>query len=307
MKKLALIMAVLAVAGLAATAQATPTVGVGDGLKLEVFVTDLGGGQWQYQYDISGREARGYEWGSYQWPQTPFDMCFDFNDGNASTVEDNFLNMYDTGSGLELHEYWTANGITGNNGGAPWYDPGAVRRTGYQPSYGDLATDTWIVLPSIPQADAEYWNVDPDYATAEGFANPFHVPSDYAIDLATNPLANTSPETATDVDVCFAIFAGLERDLDGDGNEDDLGLGGGDAGPYPGPGFVFGGDAETWNLLATVRIVSDLGPYGTVSLAHYTGGGQLTSPWIVAPGVPEPATLSLLALGGIAALLRRRK
>ena len=302
------LMAVLIVVGLAATAQATPTVSTGgDGLQLEVFVTDLGGGQWEYQYDLSAREARGYQW------YTPFDMRFDFNDSNASTVEDNFLNLYDNpASGRkELHEYWAANGVTGNNNGegGGWWGPLNGRDVGFQPSYGDLATDTWIILPTVPQADAEDWIVDPTYAMAEGFANPFHLPSDYAICQYTNPLANTSPETATDYDMCFAIQAGVPEDRDGDGNADDLNLGWGgspQAGPYPGPGFIYGGDAETWNLVATIRIVSDLGPYGTVQLIHYTGGTKTTG-LIVAPGVPEPATMSLLALGGLAVLVRRRR
>jgi len=298
MKKLAMIMAVLAVSALAATVQATPMVGEGDGLKIEVFVTSLGGGQWEYQYDISGRTARGYEW------YTPFHMRFDFNDGGASTIEDNILNMYDNPSSgqKELHEYWTMNGVTGNNAGG-WYGP---RWTGFQPSYGDLATDTWIVLPSPTQADAEAWVVDPTYAMAYGFANPFHLPSDYTVDL-DNPLANSSPETATSRWACFGIHYGTQADLDGDGVQDDLELGWPDEGPYPGPGWVWEDpDTGVYELVATIRIVSDLGPFGAVELIHYTGGTRTTG-LVVAPGVPEPATMSLLAVGGVLGLVRRRR
>jgi len=274
------VLAVLIIAGLAGMVQAaTPTVGEGDNLKIEVFVTNLGGGQWEYQYDISGRTCRGYEW------YTPFDMRFDFNDGGASTIEDNILNMYDNPSSgqKELHEYWTMNGVTGNKNGG-W----GARWTGFQPSYGDLATDTWIILPTVPQADAEAWVVDPVYALAYGFANPFHLPSDYTVDL-NNPLANTSPETATNRWACFGIHAGVQADLDGDGYEDDLELSWPTYGPYPGPGWVWE-DAPSgeYGLLATIRIVSDLGPSGSVQLMHYTGGTHLTSPAIVAPGAPNP-------------------
>jgi hypothetical protein len=301
MKKLALVMVALLM--VTSVASATPTSSIGDGLKLEVFVTDQGDGTWEYQYDISGKYTRGYAW------YTPFNMQFDFGDDNASTVDDNFLNMYDTGAGMELHEFWTMDGVSGNRGGAPWWNPSAFPYTGYQPSYGDLATDTWVVLPSVAEAAAEHWNVDPTYALAEGFANPFHLPSDYAIHMGTNPLANTSPETFTDHEPNFGIFAGIEFDADGDGNGDDLQLGWGtpDGGPYPGPGVFWGGDNVTYWLLATIRIVSDLGPNGTVDLQHYTGGTHMLGEPIVGPGVPEPATMSLLALGGLAVLRRRRK
>ena len=299
MKKLALIMAVLAVAGLAATAQATPTVSTGgDGLELRVFVTNLGGGQWEYQYDLMTNYARGYEW------YTPFNLQFDFNDGGASTVEDNFLNLYNAGTRMELRELWTAGGIAGNN---TW-----GLTAGVHASYGDYVTNSWIVLPTVPQADAENWIVDPVYATAEGFANPFHLPRDYMMEWE-NPLANTAPEYYTDRYNIMNIHSGVPFDADSDGVRDDLNLGwSGDgaisAGPYWGPGMTYPMDGfdDSWQLGATIRIVSDLGPNGTVILEHYTGGTKWTSP-IVAPGVPEPATMSLLALGGIAALIRRRK
>ncbi len=282
MKKLAMIMVVLAVAGLAATAQATPTSGEGDGLKLEVFVTNLGGGVYEYQYDLLAKYARGYQW------YTPFDMRFDFNDSNASTVEDNFTNLYyDPGNArLELHEYWASNGNTGQTGDIRW--------TGYQPSYGDLVTDTWIILPSVPQANAERWIVDPVYAGAEGFANPFHVPSDYFIDK-DNVSASSDPASKyfSDADVQFGIHCGIGLDLNGDGNADELqlgwsGIGEQSAGPYPGPGYVWESPSGTYGLVATIRIVSDLGPFGSVDLIHYTGGGHGLDQRIVAPGVGAP-------------------
>ncbi len=278
MKKLAMIMAVLAIVGLAATAQATltETSTEGQGLKLQVFVNQLGDGTWEYQYDILGSYAGGYPW------YTPFHMNFDFNDGDASNIEDNFQNLYAnpaTGRN-ELHEYWTASGITGQ--GRRW--------TGFQPSYGDLVTDTWIILPTVTQATAERWYVDPVYAAAEGFANPFHLPSDYFIDK-DNVMASSDPESKyfSDADVNFGIYCGIGLDLNGDGNADELqlgwsGIGEQSAGPYPGPGYVWESPTGTYGIVATLRIVSQLGPHGTVTLTHYTGGTRWTGP-IMAPGV----------------------
>ena len=151
----------------------------------------------------------------------------------------------------------------------------------------------WLVLPTPTQATDNAWIVDPVYATAEGFDNPFHLPQDYAMH-AGNPLHSKG-------DAGWGLYAGVPVDDDGDSLADDLLF---DMDWFFG-GHMFGGYYGP-ELMATFRIVSDLGPYGEMTFWNYSSGTSITSP-IVGPGVPEPATMGLLALGGLAAVVRRRR
>jgi hypothetical protein len=279
------IVALFAIVGLATVAHAAPLSGSGGyGMSAEVAVTNLGGGQWEYQYDL-------FLHGDYMYYDF-LKLNFEFGDGGSAV--DHIQNMYDPGTGLELREFWTAQGITGNHGGEGWY---SEVQSGVQASYGDRATDAWIISPGAVQAADEAWIVDPTYAAAEGFANPFHVPSDYA-HHAGSPWHPGYPAG----DTAFGLFAGTPQDADGDSLADDLFF---DMEWFFG-GHIFNGWDGPPELVATFRIVSDLGPYGEMQFQSISSGGITVSP-IVGPGVPEPATMSLLALGGLAVLRRRRK
>ena len=271
----------------AATAQAAPELASGDyGMSATVTYTDLGGGQHEYVYDIFAEGNYNY----YDYLALKFDFV------GAGTVTDHVLNMYDPGAGpAELREYWTVNGIFGNRGGH-WYWGGA--ETGVQASYGDLGTDTWLIDPTSAQADPERWFIDPVYAAAEGMANPFHDPSDYA---------RWAGNGSTKGDAAYGLFAGMQGDewtavgsyytpLDTHLAFDMTWFAG---------GYMYAGDFGP-ELMATIRIVSDLGPFGEVSFQYYNTDTGSMGP-IVGPGVPEPGAMSLLALGGLAALRRRRR
>jgi len=276
-------MAVLAVAGLAATAQATPTSASGGyGISVEAFANQLGNGTWEYQYDIFGCANASYEGQDTGYRYWAAAMRFEFGDGGG--ISDHILNMYDTGSRMEMRELWTINGITGNN--MEWQGP--------QPSYGDILTDTWMTMPSVAVKDANFWEMDPVYSTNEGFVNPFHVPSDYGIWKHNALIYGTGIGPR---DTTYTLYPGLVTDEDADGLLDDLRF-------HYNYGFAW--FSTTPELMATIRIVSDLGPYGEMIFWEYSSGNSLTGP-VIGPGVPEPATMSLLALGGIAALIRRRK
>jgi len=280
------VMAVLIIAGLAfvATAEATPTYGTGGyDIACEVFYTNLGGGLHEYQYDLFAKADHMY------YDKTT--LRFEFGDGGSAV--DHILNMYDPGTGPELREYWTMQGITHNHAGKGWY--GEIH-TGAQASYGDSDSNTWTVLPTTAEADFNAWIVDPVYAMAEGFDNPFHLPRDYA-----KHINNPYHEGAGYADAGWGNYAGVPVDDDADGLADDL---------LFDMEWYFGGTMFNWSadyeLVATFRIVSDLGPYGEMTFWNYSSGISITTP-IVGPGIPEPATMSLLALGGLAAVLRRRK
>jgi len=249
---------------LAATAGATPDSATGGyGMSWSVSYQQLGDGTWEYGYDIF---AEGHHVEYYDY----FTMMFEFGDGSA--VTDHISNLYDTGGVPELRDFWTVNGILGNGGGH-WYW-GAVQ-TGVQASYGDLGTDTWDQDPGQITADAERWLYDPVYAAGSGMDNPFHVPSDYAMWAGNG---------STQGDAAYGLWAGQPGDLTVYG------------GSYYTPlanhlmfdmtwfigGHMYNGTYGP-ELMATIRIVSEMGPYGEVSAQFYSSGTSGIGA-IVAPG-----------------------
>ena len=176
----------------------------------------------------------------------------------------------------ELREYWTVNGIIGNGGG-DWFW-GAIQ-TGVQASYGDLATDTWFTNPTAGQASSETWVIDPAYAAAEGMANPFHSSSDYGV------WASNSPYYAGEGDAAFGLYPGQQGDQFTGGvanyfpDDTDLVF---DMDHFRG-GHMYGGiDPQ---LMATIRVVSDLAPYGGMTFQYYGASTQGMGP-IMGPGAP---------------------
>jgi hypothetical protein len=268
----AFLIVLIAVTVVASSAHAlAPTSATGGyGMSWSVTYSRLPNGNWEYGYDL-------YAEGHYEY----FDyvaMRFDFADAGASTVTDHVLNMYDPGTGAptELREFWTVNGIIGNNGGH-WY--WGSLETGVQTSYGDLSTDTWFTNPTETQAYNETWVYDPDYPQAQRIANPFHDPSDYGV------WASNSPYYAGTGDAAYGLYAGQQGDewtgagayytpLDTDLAFDMTWFVGGHMyNGYSGP-----------QLMATIRIESDLGPYGEVSLESYSSA-TFTAGAILGPGV----------------------
>ena len=78
----------------------------------------------------------------------------------------------------------------------------------------------------------------------------------------------------------------------------------------------FGNRRTTWAsaivtdpmLYMTIRLLSPEAPFGEVELRYDAGyGANKYGGFAVGPGVPEPATMTLLGLGGLAALIRRKK
>jgi len=281
-------MAVLAVVALAATAQAAPYFAApGYGVSIQATVNNLGG-EYEYVYDIYlDYAANGYD--IYLYDSLKF--FFEFNDD--STIADRINKMYDPGGGPEMREFWTVNGATENDGGKGWitYTPSP---TGVQASYGYSDTNTWVVDPPSSASSDYGWRLDHTYALAEGFANPFHLPNDYA-KHSSNPLHDPNG-----TDACFATEAGVPGDHDGDTIVNDLRFG-----MHHQFGAHAFGRSIGPELMATYRITSDLGPIGEVGI-WYSSSGTCTGV-LVGPGVPEPATMSLLALGGLVALRRRRR
>jgi len=229
---------------------------------VEVSASWLGhAGQWEYAYDVFG-VGEAFVWYDY------LQMKFEF--GNGGTAVDHILNLYDPGTGPELREFWTVNGMIGNNGGH-WYWGGG--ETGVQASYGDLATNTWFTDPTAGQAAAQRWFIDPVYAAAHGMANPFHDPLDYGR-WAWNDYYTGEGDCA------FGLIGGQAGDVD-DGIADDIIY---EMTWFTG-GHVYG--ATDPQLMATIRVVSDLGPYADMRIKYYGSGSRHVGP-VMAPGVtPE--------------------
>jgi hypothetical protein len=253
-------LALLIVVSFATSVQAVaPTTGTGKyGMSTSVSARQLPDGTWEYAYDIFAEGT--FDYYDYLMPK------FDFNNGGS--VHDHVLNMYDPGTGPQLREFWTVNGMIGNNGGH-WYWGGV--ETGVQASYGDLTTDTWFTSPAGGQAGTERWFVDPAYAAAEGMANPFHSPSEYARWISNG---------GTFGDAAYGLYAGVPHDRDGDTVENDLLF---DMTWFLG-GHMYGGSYGP-ELMATIRIVSDLAPYGQMRFQYYSSGTENMS-FILGPGTP---------------------
>jgi len=251
----------LIVVSFATSVQAfAPTTGTGKyGMSASVSYQQLPGGQWEYAYDIFAEGTFNYY--DYLMPK--------FNFNNGGSVYDHVLNMYDPGTGPELREFWTVNGMIGNNGGH-WYWGGV--ETGVQASYGDLTTDTWMIDPAGGYGASERWFLDPVYAAAEGMANPFHSPSEYARWISNG---------GTFGDAAYGLYAGVPHDRNGDTIKDDLLF---DMTWFLG-GHMYGGSYGP-ELMATIRIVSDLGPYGDMSFQYYSSATQSISA-IIGPGTPD--------------------
>ena len=263
------------------------------GISASVTYRQLDNGTWEYGYDLFG-VARNQVLGSVYYDYVA--LLMDFGDGG--TAEDHVLNMYDPGGGQakELRDFWTVNGNSGNKGGSAHYGPVT---TGVQASYGDMANDSWVLDPSINFNMSEGWGYDPAYvASGHGIVNPYHLPSDYGVWVQNDPYGDP------DNDVAFGMHPGKQGDETGMhwfgyvADDDDLVFDMDEA--LGGHVYAVGQDPQ---LLATIRIVSDLGPYGEVGVRYFTVNIEVLP--LVGPGVPEPASMLLIATGAIT-LLRRR-
>ena len=261
MRNLIIVLAavVLTVTGTAHALASTSASGK-YGISTQVSANWMPGNQWEYAYDIYAQGTNDY-----------YDrFVLKFNFGNGGTATDHILNLYDPGTGPELREFWTVNGMIGNRGG-DWHWGGI--ETGVQASYGDLATNTWFLDPTAAQANAERWFIDHSYATTAAIVNPFHDPLDYGRWYWNDYYTGEG-------DCAFGLLGGWAISHDGDGIADDIFY---DMTWFRG-GHIYGGDYGP-QLMATIRVVSDLAPYGDTRFEYYGAGAQNVGP-VMAPGVP---------------------
>lgn len=270
------VIAMVLVAAFAATASAS-NYARDDGVKIENIavnaITYNGSAAYEYIYDMYVRNAAGKS------NTEVYNMALQFEFGDGLGVNDHILNWY----GTSFVDVWTQTGTTGQVLSGWW----GVEYTGPHPAYGYRDTDTWVVTPPPGDLATEGWNYDPTYAASHGADNPYHVPSDYADVAIQGNILHWDHGFAND-------WAG------DDGIADDIQFN------Y----WAYWAASPDYLLYRTFRIISDLGPNGTVELGYDSGWagniGAQGGP-VVGPGVPEPATLSLLAIGGLVALRRRRK
>jgi hypothetical protein len=274
------VISLAVIAALAGTAAAS-NYGRDDGMRIDFVaanpITFEGAPAWEYVYDISVRNAGGKD------HSETFNMGVQFEFGDGGTIADHILNMYDNGSEWRHWDIWDQTATTGQVMSS-W---GSPVTTGPWPAYGYRDTDTWVLTPPPGDLGPEGWAYDPAYTAARGKLNTWHVPSDYAdVALQGNILH---------------WWQGEQTDWAGDdGIADDL-------------LYWYNGwwaQSDDYLLYRTLYYVSDLGPYGTVEVGYDSGWsgnvGAVGGP-VVGPGVPEPATMGLLALGGLAVLRRRKK
>ena len=163
----------------------------------------------------------------------------------------------------------------------------------------DKANDQWIVHPTSQQLADNGWVYDVNFALSHGMANPFHAVSDYS---ATDVTAVWSWGSQSDSGaIVNGSFVGGS-----DGVMDAIHFGF----PQNAASYV---SSPTPQLTSTIRIVTteDLSDdilNGTVGFVYDDGwGGGRVSVLESYNPIPEPATMSLLAIGGVAALIRRKK
>lgn len=199
------------------------------------------------------------------------------------------LNYYEGG----VRDVWSNLGETMYASG--WWGP--VNRGPYV-AYADMTNNEWIIHPTAQQLADGHWNYDVNFALAEGKTNPFHAPSDYS---QTDVAACYNDGVPTD----FGSMSNGVLTTGTDGINDSLFFNF----PDHAASYV---SSPTPQLTCTIRIVttedlSDEIANGGLGWVYDDGwGGNRVSVLEMFP-VPEPATMSLLAIGGIAALIRRRK
>jgi len=275
MKKAAMVLMVAA--AIAATTASASNYGRDDGVKIELVAANPivynGEAAWEYVYDMSVRNAAG------KTVSEVYNMALQFEFGDGLGISDHVLNMYID----SFFDVWTQTGTTGQILSGWW----GVEFTGPHPAYGDRATDTWAILPDPVMAAAEGWTVDPTYAASNGKINTWHVPTDYADVTLQGNILHWDNGFVTDW-------------VSEDGIQDDLQFN----------WWAYWASSVDYLLYRTFYVVSDLGPYGTMELGYDSGWagniGAVGGP-LVGPGIPEPATMSLLALGGMVLIRRRRK
>ena len=166
-------------------------------------------------------------------------------------------------------------------------------------AFPDKANDQWLVHPTAQQISDNGWVYNVNFALTHGMVNPFHAVSDYSATDVTAVWSRGSP--SDEGTMANGVFTAGQ-----DGVQDSLFLGF----PQNAASYV---SAPTPQLTSTMRIVTteDLssaianGGMGFVYDDGW-GGGRVSVLEMYTP-IPEPATMSLLAIGGIAALIRRKK
>ncbi len=290
MKKLIVVLVALAMCVSTASAGLVmnPHPGYGRGMYLQAAaapqqVTWQGNTVWEYVYDLFVSEYPG------RGANDIYDFFLKFDGGDAGAL----VGLYN-GKQVQNWSSYSAGKIP-----APywwWSAPPSVPTPEYvdlDDQDGDGITDEWFPTPLPTTASAQQWSYDAGldaWSQANGVTNAWHAPSDY-IDAADDG-------------------GDFQQGVIFDDSATDPW---GGAGWAPVDGIYFAGNDEMNSntvlptLSFTVRMLSTQGPGGLVELYYdeyyssYNFGGSAVGP------IPEPATMSLLAFGGIAALIRRRK
>jgi hypothetical protein len=251
---------------------------------------------WEYVYDIGNSAWPSGEEG-WRMPDAFYGAFVRLDTGDVGDL----VNLRN-GKVAETWSAWAAgNYVPGGWWGQGWSD-GHVQWVDGADLDADTITDEWTYGLDSTFGNANYMTFDAGLATwayNEGVDNTWHAPSDYDPVYGSN--GEMESEGVLYDDTLFRPGAWGGSTLT---EEED--------GVYFETWYGLWADVALENnaqLAMTVRLLSKGAPTGTVTLIYDSGyGANKFAETVVGPGpIPEPATMSLLALGGIAALIRRKK
>ena len=284
MKKLVIMLTILAMSPLAAMAGLVylPGIGHNNGIDARVLaqnvITYNGVTANEYVIDIFASYYKGRDYLEVYYARL------------VGLDPSQILNNYNGG----LRDVWC--NLNENMYSSGWWGP---ESRGPYAAYADMTNDAWIVHPTAQELSDNHWVYDVNFALAHGMVNPWHAPTDYS---QTDVAAVWSNGVPTD----FGSMSGGVLTMGTDGIDDSLFF------DFPDHAASYVSN-PTPQLTSTIRLVttedlSDEIANGGLGWVYDDGwGGNRVSVLKMSEAIPEPATLSLLAIGGVAALIRRKK